>query len=312
MTYAYGEIVEYIQQNNCELITPRDEYENIKQKLLIKCWRCGEVFEQSFSGFRYSLHKACRKCRYFLGGRKSAKATDEFRQEVYELEGNEYTVLGEYIDASTKVKIRHNKCGHVYYVLPRAFLEQGNRCPNCNPKKKKTHKEFCNEVYDLVGDEYTVIDKYRNAMDKIRIKHNVCKSVWRTSPNNFLSGTRCPYCYRSKGEDRIANILSMNNIEYQGEYIFEDCIHIEPLRFDFYLSQYNMCVEYDGEQHFKPCGFGEKDASKVIEKFNMVQKRDEIKNQYCKDNNIKLIRIPYYEFDNIENIINEQILKKIA
>lgn len=312
MAYNYGEIATYIKDSGCELLTSRDEYKNTREKLKIKCWRCGEIFEQSFSGFRNSQHKTCRKCRYFLGGQKKAKTTEEFKKEVYELEGNNYEVLGEYINAHTKIKMKHNKCGYEYYIEPNNFLDKNYRCPNCNPKKKKTHRDFIKEVYDLVGDEYTVLDRYKNTMDKLRIKHNICGYTWHISPNNFLQGTRCPYCYRSKGEEEIAKILDINDIKYKEEYTFEDCTYIESLRFDFYLFDYNICIEYDGIQHFKPCGFGEKDEDEIMRKFNLVQKRDKIKNQYCKDNNIKLIRIPYYEFDNIENIINERILKKIA
>lgn len=71
--------------------------------------------------------------------------------------------------------------------------------------------------------------------------------------------------------------------------------------FDFYLPDYNTCIEYDGELHYKAVDyFGGDDA------LSNTKCRDEIKTQYCKENNIKLIRIPYWEFDNIEEILNRE------
>lgn len=93
----------------------------------------------------------------------------------------------------------------------------------------------------------------------------------------------------------IRKILKENNINFTQQKIFDDCINPKTqskLRFDFYLPDYNCCIEYDGEQHFKET-FYFKDDLKTI------QYRDQIKNQYCQKNNINLIRIPYYNIDKI-------------
>lgn len=90
-------------------------------------------------------------------------------------------------------------------------------------------------------------------------------------------------------------------MNYIREYSFDDCRHINLLFFDFYLPNYNCCIEYDGEQHYKKTKFSHDD-------FGKRKIRDEIKNKYCDKNKIKLIRIPYWEY----NKINEQyLLKKI-
>ena len=75
--------------------------------------------------------------------------------------------------------------------------------------------------------------------------------------------------------------------------------------FDFYLSDYNMCIEYDGEHHYKPTRFGGMSKEKAKDRFEFQQQKDKIKNRYCQENKIKLLRIPYWEFDNIEEILNE-------
>jgi len=103
----------------------------------------------------------------------------------------------------------------------------------------------------------------------------------------------------SKGEYILKEILEDLNIFFETQYKFFDCKDKQRLPFDFYLSDYNCCIEYDGKQHFEniPYWGGEQG-------FKERQKKDNIKNQYCKDNNIYLIRIPYTDY----NILNEEYI----
>ena len=105
---------------------------------------------------------------------------------------------------------------------------------------------------------------------------------------------------------KIANILKELNINFYSEYRFKDCKDIRPLSFDFYLPDYNLCIEYDGEQHNKIIKYwGDSDGLKDR------QKKDNIKNDFCKKNNIKLIRISYLEKDKIDRTYIEKILTDI-
>lgn len=90
-------------------------------------------------------------------------------------------------------------------------------------------------------------------------------------------------------------ILDKYKINYIYQCKFEDCKDIKCLPFDFYLTDYDSCIEFDGQQHFDPI-FGE-------EAFKRTQKHDNYKNEYCKNNNIDLLRIPYWDGNNMENII---------
>lgn len=102
---------------------------------------------------------------------------------------------------------------------------------------------------------------------------------------------------RSKGEQKIRSILLSENINFVQEKCFKDCINQKTngqLRFDFYLPDYNCCIEYDGIQHFKDVGWKE-------EHLEDTQHRDKIKNQYCNEHNITLIRIPYSDYSIIDS-----------
>jgi hypothetical protein len=109
-------------------------------------------------------------------------------------------------------------------------------------------------------------------------------------PGNILAGKGCPRCNESHGEKNIGSYLSMNNITYIPQCTFDGCKDKRKLPFDFYLPELNICIEYDGEQHFKAVDyFGGKEGLKIR------QLHDQIKTDYCKNNNISLLRIKYDE-----------------
>ena len=129
------------------------------------------------------------------------QTTEKFRIKVASITGNEYSVIGEYVNNNTKIQIQHNTCKSIYLVKPKGFMD-GNRCPVCRNKQRgavlKTTAQFISEVHTLMGEEYTVLGEYVGATKKICIQHNICGNSWEVSPNKFLScGTRCPTCARN-------------------------------------------------------------------------------------------------------------------
>ena len=121
----------------------------------------------------------------------------------------------------------------------------------------------------------------------------------------FLEGRRCPRCCESKGEKMIEKILNSLNIEYIQQYKFDGCELKRRLPFDFYLPKYNCCIEFDGTQHYYISDF-----FGGLDKFISTVISDTVKNEYCKKNNIKLIRIPYHKINNIEEIIVDELKLK--
>ena len=87
------------------------------------------------------------------------KDTETFKEEVFNFVGDEYTVLGEYINKATPIEIKHNTCGRIYKTQPAVFLK-GHRCASCS-QNKKTNDEFQKEVFDIVGTEYTFLEEYK-------------------------------------------------------------------------------------------------------------------------------------------------------
>jgi very-short-patch-repair endonuclease len=128
--------------------------------------------------------------------------------------------------------------------------------------------------------------------------------IFEQKIHKHLKGQGCSFCSSpSKGEDFIKSHLEEMKIKYIRQHSFYTCKFINKLSFDFYLPEYNTCIEFDGEQHFRPVKwFGGKEG------YELNTKRDECKNKWCLENNVSLVRIKYNEIEKIQIILKEQLL----
>lgn len=119
----------------------------------------------------------------------------------------------------------------------------------------------------------------------------------------------CGYCsFHSNGEYKISTILEEQQYKYYTQYSFSDCYNPKTnmrLRFDFYLPDYNCCIEYDGTSHYKPNIYGSWNTEDSVKE---TRYRDVVKDNYCKQHSIGLIRIPYWEFDKIDSLYIQRLL----
>jgi predicted Zn-ribbon and HTH transcriptional regulator len=282
------------------------EYKNNMIKVLMRHNLCGHEWEISRANF-INQNRRCPKCKGKNLSEKFRKTHQDFLNEVYELVGDEYTILSNYINAFTEIKIKHNICNCIYDVRPTNFIH-GKRCPVCkwniiSKKRAKGLEQFKKEVFEKVGNEYEIFGEYKNNKTHILIKHNMCGYEYEGTPDGFLRGNRCPKCSCSKGENSIHEYLRRNNISYIPQYSFEDCVYKENLLFDFAIfdNEENLAflIEFDGRQHYEVIDFfgGE-------EAFKKTKMRDKIKDDYCIDNEITLLRIPYWDYDKIDDILD--------
>lgn len=129
---------------------------------------------------------------------------------------------------------------------------------------------------------------------------------WQASPaNRNKKNSGCPVCRESKGEKKIKKFLDKHNIDNIPQYKNSKCRNQRVLPFDFavFIDNNMFMIEYHGGQHYKPIDwFGSEEA------FENLQIRDKIKFDYCKNNNIPLIIIPYWDFDKIEEILAKELI----
>ena len=180
-------------------------------------------------------------------------------------------------------------------------------CPRCNQRTptKESFVEIANIRHHNKYDYSKAI--YINNNTKLEIicpKHG---SFWST-PGNHLVGKGCPKCKTSKGENRIRDILNSLNVVFVEQKRFKDCKDKKPLPFDFYLEDYNACIEYQGEQHYILVKRGNQTLEQLNDILKRVQFHDSIKRNYCKEKGIELLEIRYDE--DIEVKLKEFIEKK--
>jgi hypothetical protein len=172
------------------------------------------------------------------------------------------------------------------------------------------HNPELSKEWDYERNKSRPEDFLPNSDKKAYWKCNECGHKWEAVIGSRHVGRGCPQCKKSKGEKRIKEYLDQNNIFNNPQYIFNDLLSDlnNPLRFDFAIfwnkekTQLKILIEFDGEQHDRWIKSWMPKNS-----FIKLQYHDKLKNEYCKNNNIPLLRIKWYDFDNIEEILDEYL-----
>jgi len=256
------------------------EYKNNKTKIKIICPKHG-MFEQ-MAGSHLNGYN-CSKCSI-----DESRKKDIFINKSILKYNNKYDYsLVDYKRTDKLVKIICPKHG-IFEQTPTLHLKKG--CQICEGNMKLNTgqiKIIFNKIHNNKYD-YSLVD-YKNNKTKIKIicpKHG----IFEQRPMSHKVGNGCPKCRYSKGEKEITNLLNQKEIKFVYNKRFQDCKDINELPFDFYLPNENICIEYDGIQHYESnCFFG---GDKRLKE---QRKKDKIKTDYCKDKNIYLIRIRYDE-----------------
>lgn len=178
----------------------------------------------------------------------------------------------------------------------------GNGCACCYGRQAvlsncliTTHPDIAKQWHPTKNLPLTPYDVVSGSEKRIWWKCDVKDHEWNCMINSRAKGSGCPMCSKSRGEKRVQSVLDEMKINYNTQKTFDSCKYKLSLHFDFYLPDFNMLIEYDGRQHFTSVKyFG------GIEGLKYVQKLDKIKNKFAKNNNIRLLRIPYTKFDKIK------------
>lgn len=171
-------------------------------------------------------------------------------------------------------------------------------------------EQWClNNNCTLVSIEHDRL-AYVNFICNIHKEYGIQTKRWN---NMRIKHQGCSLCTTkiSKGESKVVSVLDKYNLKYITQYTFDDLYDIGKLKFDFYLPDYNLCIEYDGEQHFQPIRFNGCSIDSAKKTYDKIQIHDRAKDKYCQDNNIKLIRICYTQYNDIEEIIANEIVNSI-
>ena len=259
------------------------EYKNNKTKIKIICPTHG-VFEQTPT---CHLIGGCKQCATILIGLNKRKTREDFIERAIIIHGNKYDYsLVEYSLSHLKVKITCPIHGVFNQTVSNHL--KGHGCGKCMPNlgNKEDFSKRANIIHNNKYD-YSLVD-YKTSKHKIKIICNKHGIFEQTPDRHILRGHGCPKCKESKGERIVRQILSENGVNFTPQHTFDNCKNKLKLPFDFYLPDLNTCIEYHGEQHYKPIKF-----FGGIKSFNQQIKRDNLKKNYCNKNNIKFIVVKY-------------------
>jgi len=293
-----------------------------KEFVKVRCDYCGEIINVKFGDYnRYKFDKySCGACRQ----KKTSEYNLKERQDSLYKRALSFCVEMGYNLLTPKDKI-YTSDTRVEYECPIHGVHETkiytlitrHKCIDCGHIDTiKAHTKTQDEVYDYFksfGVELLNKHDYSGCYNNnLKIICQECGNVFLTSYALFRHNNgiqTCPKCSQniSVGENRIKKYLISNNFEFGTQHRFPDCRHILPLPFDFYLPKLNICIEYDGEGHYMPICRGSITHEEANDVLKQIKKRDEIKTNYCKDNNIKLIRIPYWDYENIEKILTKEL-----
>lgn len=304
----------FTKRNDFLYVKAKDLSIHSNAKIKATCDYCGENYDAYFAilidGRKVVKKDCCRNCT----GKKASDVSKQKRANKYIglakniCKENNYTLLttvNDYVDLHMNIEFMCPKHGYQTMMLDN-FL-RGHKCRDCSYEERAKNLrhdiEYVKEYIESInGNKLLNPEDYKDAVTRNLNIKCACGNIFTTSFVNYSKhGVDTCYscsCKESVGEEHIRKYLEVNKIEFIQEKRFIDCRDNKPLPFDFYLPNHNLIIEFDGRHHFEEKGRGN---------YEITVKHDKIKNQYCEDNNINLLRIPYWDGNSIEDIISKQL-----
>lgn len=283
------ENINYIPISNINITDRYDE----KDKIKLKCRICG--IEKEYTAKTIMYKPISCKC-------------NEYREKIRKIEElyNIHIIKYEYCKNTNKSYILY-KCKECNKTIRERLDKLKNSQFICNECKNinKT-KEIQKILDDKFGTIYKIKTIYTGYHNYLLVKCLKCGYEYEITPANIIAGKRCINCSvkQSKACDTIEKFLNLNNIKYLKEFKFDDLVYKKHLRFDYAVldeeNKIKLLIEYNGKQHYIDENWGDD--------FDICQKRDKLKIDYCKDNNINLLIITYLQEKDIEEILKDNIL----
>ena len=294
-------------------------YKSYKSEFEVICFSHG-IFKTSWNKLRDNrLCPNCNTERKYLNYKKFLKSYEKYfrkKEFDYSLITKEwYENERQNSDGPTfniKIPIIHKNCNNIFYQTIGNHFHLNQGCPYCDPSRKFELKDI-----KKIAKKFIIGSKKLNQNIKLISKLNhdwiknykgyhktklifKCKKhgIFSKNPGDIKNNNQCgcPICNtetrQSKGERKIGEILNQLNLKFKQEVkVFNT-----RLRFDFFLKEYNLAIEFDGQQHFHNLDFRGRNLKKI-------KKNDFLKNKLCFIYKINLIRIPYWEYDNLEEYL---------
>jgi hypothetical protein len=290
------------------IIIDNEEYKNKSHLLRWKCYKCKSIFEQTWTCI-YSNGYGCSFCSGKRANETNCLATilPEIAHEWHPTKNGDLTPFDVTVGSKKYVwwQCKNNNT-HIWYSTVKNRTQHS--CPYCShtlPSKE----------YNLLLSNPLLCEEwdYKNNLKSPEeyLPHSgkrvywICKNghEWEAEINSRTKGNSCPICNESKGEENIVKVLDKTNKLYYRQKMYENLLGLGNglLSYDFYLPDYNLLIEYQGNYHDGTVG------NQSEEDFLKQQEHDKRKREYAEQHNIELLEIWYWDFDKIEEILSEKL-----
>ena len=270
----------------------------VSHSITIKCLDCNTVKTySSVSSIWRNKTRFCKKCSETLSQQQVRKIIGK-KNYIFIGWKNERDINNKII---FRVEFQCPNCKQITNRRVWEMIHSDDECAYCGAghRRKKPNLLFVKEIEEKFPNSYEILEEYKDAKTKIKVRHKECGFIFSITPDNLLRGHGCPRCnrYNSKGSKAIKEYLENNNILYETEKTFE---WSNNKRYDFYLPKYNLLIEFNGEQHYHPIPFFLQNRS--FEEQRAIDKEKEEKAIHHKYN---FLVIKYDEVNKIPQILGD-------
>lgn len=305
--YFYDNMMLYIKKTNeygTILLTKKEDISNIDMPIMFKCGICGGEFTSTWHKYYSKDDKCCNRCYKIKRSRGEVNTNHIDSNKYHEIARKSgLCILNDSTIRSKDNVVVQDKNGYRGLISVTSLY---NGCSFERFGKSNPYALDNLRIYAFLKDwDCTIYNQEYNGVKSPFIVQCSCGNDFKVDAYHFADGKyQCNEC-RMKQSAISAKVelwLNNNNILYEKEKTFDRCVNKRALPFDFYLTDFNACIEVDGIGHYRPVSFGGKKYREQAEKkYETVKENDEIKTKYCEDNNIPLLRVPFWVLEKDEH-----------
>lgn len=287
-----------------------------KSIVVVVCDRCNKELTRPYYRYNELMKKygeyRCKSCSMAEASNRTLnKRREEYMSKLSDIcDKKGYLLLSDGSEIFKNTSYIRYKCMlHGEHSMKVANMLSGKGCPECaslNNRKlfQLKQSDILERVKECGGTLLNPEDYINQSTYNLRFICPECGKEFITCLQKYTQhgGQVCKECSgrESLGEKKVRYYLDKQEIEYIQYYWFPDCRDINPLPFDFYIPKMNTIIEFDGRQHFE-------DTDHFSYSYEKTADHDTIKNNYCTDKGIRLIRISYKQINHISEILDTQL-----
>lgn len=294
---------------NIELLEP---YEKMSKRIKCRCKKHDYISTKSIQ--EILMGRGCKYCGAEKLSEQHFLSNDEVQRRVSERHPHIQLIYYDGINSKESLWLctKHNK--KFKKVLSTMLRTAESGCDECYKERMRRDFAFTTEEFIIrlkqAHPDLELIGEYINSTTPIRIYCSTHDCEFQTTPVDILNRVSCcPKSFKTYKEEAMCSLIESWGYSIDRQHSFDSCRDVNLLKFDCYLMDFNTVIEYDGENHYFPVKYGAQSWEDAVKKHEYTKKHDEIKNNFCIENNVNIIRVPYFEFENMDSFLFDKFIK---